>query len=76
MLELFSHPKKEKCSAVAEQILAGFDAALERLELARRAFREARGPAEVDRAVFSLLVAERELAAVLDEAKRLGVKAW
>lgn len=61
--------------AVAGRILAGFDAALERLEAARRAFRETHGPAEVDCAVFSLPVAERELAAVLGEAKRLSVKA-
>lgn len=56
--------------------MAAFGAALEKLESARQAFREARGPAEVDRAVFSLLVAERELVAALDEAKRRGVRGW
>lgn len=74
MLKLFRQEGGR--NAAAGRILAEFDAALERLEMARRAFREARSTAEVDRAIFSLLVAERDLAAVLAEAKRLGVKAW
>ena len=67
---------RKRNDTTAEDVLAAFGTALGKLESARMAFREARGPAEVDRAVFALLVAERELVAVLDEAKRKGVRGW